>query len=86
MKKKVFTILIAIAVLCGFAACSGGSTPDPAPARTSFGIKIERPEHGSIVLGEDCADYTVKSAARSTPTAWGNTSLRKTKLKTKRSR
>ncbi len=60
MKKKVFTILIAIAVLCGFAACSGGSTPDPAPARTSFDIKIERPEHGSIVLGEDCADYTVK--------------------------
>jgi len=60
MKKKVFTVLIAIAVLCGFAACSGGSTPDPAPARTSFDIKIERPEHGAILLGEDCADYTVK--------------------------
>ena len=60
MKKKLFTVLIAIAVLCSFAACSGGSKPGPAPERNSFEITVVRPEHGKIVLGEDNADYTVK--------------------------
>lgn len=60
MKKKLFTVLIAIAVLCSFAACSGGSKPEPAPERTSFEIAVVRPEHGKIMLGEDNADYTVK--------------------------
>ena len=60
MKKKLFTVLIAIAVLCSFAACSGGGKPEPAPERTSFEITVVRPEHGKIVLGEDNADYTVK--------------------------
>ena len=68
--KKLFSVIIAIALTCALAACAGSSKPqpEPTPARTSFEIKITPAEHGKNVLDEASADFIVEKGGNITVT------------------
>ena len=68
--KKLFSVVIAIALTCALAACAGSSKPqpEPTPQRTSFEIKINPAEHGKIVLDEASADFIVEKGGNITVT------------------